>query len=187
MASFFHVFFKAAALVVYLFSGWFIGNFVLTFVILILLLAFDFWTVKNVTGRLLVGLRWWNDVKDDGTNLWIFESHPLASQMPAADKRLFWTALYATPLAWLGLMIIAFVRFNFDWMIVCVVAMGLSVANVVGYTKCSSDAKSKAQMAQGMMAMVQPTGLSLLTTAWKMMRGAGDNKEQNPQPVASIV
>jgi hypothetical protein len=45
-------------------------------------------------------------------------------------------------------MIIAFVRFNFDWMIVCVVAMGLSVANVVGYTKCSSDAKSKAQMAQ---------------------------------------
>ena len=37
---------QAAALVVYLFSGWFIGNFVLTFVILILLLAFDFWTVK---------------------------------------------------------------------------------------------------------------------------------------------
>ena len=42
-------------------------------------------------------------------------------------------------------------------------------------------------LGQGMMAMVQPTGLSLLTTAWKMMRGAGDNKEQNPQPVASIV
>jgi hypothetical protein len=28
-----------------------------------LLLAFDFWTVKNVTGRLLVGLRWWNEVR----------------------------------------------------------------------------------------------------------------------------
>ncbi len=45
-------------------------------------------------------------------------------------------------------MIVAFVRFNFDWMVVCLVAMGLSVANVVGYTKCSSDAKSKAQLAQ---------------------------------------
>ncbi len=28
----------------------------------VLLLAFDFWTVKNVSGRLLVGLRWWNEV-----------------------------------------------------------------------------------------------------------------------------
>lgn len=51
-------------------------------------------------------------------------------------------------------MIIAFVRFNFDWMIVCVVAMGLSVANVVGYTKCSSDAKSKAQMAQVRLTVI---------------------------------
>ncbi len=48
----------------------------------------------------------------------------------------------------LALTIVAFVRFNFDWMIICAVAIGLSVANVVGYTKCSSDAKSKAQLAQ---------------------------------------
>ena len=32
-----------------------------TFIIVVVLSAFDFWTVKNVTGRLLVGLRWWND------------------------------------------------------------------------------------------------------------------------------
>ena len=48
----------------------------------------------------------------------------------------------------MALAIVAFVRFNFDWMIVCATALGLSVANVVGYTKCSSDAKSKAQLAQ---------------------------------------
>lgn len=29
---------------------------------MVTLLAFDFWTVKNVSGRLLVGLRWWNKV-----------------------------------------------------------------------------------------------------------------------------
>ena len=44
------------------------------FIAVILLLAFDFWTVKNVTGRLLVGLRWWNRVKEDGTSEWVFES-----------------------------------------------------------------------------------------------------------------
>jgi len=34
----------------------------------------DFWTVKNITGRLMVGLRWWNYVDDDGKSHWIFES-----------------------------------------------------------------------------------------------------------------
>ncbi len=48
----------------------------------------------------------------------------------------------------LTLTIVALVRLNFDWMIVCAVAIALSVANVVGYTKCSSDAKAKAQLAQ---------------------------------------
>ena len=73
-AAFFHVFFRTSALLVYLFCSLFTDNFVLVFVVVVLLLAFDFWTVKNVTGRLLVGLRWWNEVKEDGTNVWIFES-----------------------------------------------------------------------------------------------------------------
>jgi hypothetical protein len=34
----------------------------------------DFWTVKNVSGRLLVGLRWWNEIKEDGESVWVFES-----------------------------------------------------------------------------------------------------------------
>ena len=37
---------------------------------------FDFWTVKNVSGRILVGLRWWNEVKEDQT-VWIFEAKPV--------------------------------------------------------------------------------------------------------------
>lgn len=45
-AAFFHVLFKAAALFVYLFSGWFTSNFVFVFVVCVLMLAFDFWTVK---------------------------------------------------------------------------------------------------------------------------------------------
>lgn len=55
-------------------SGLFTSNGILVFVLLVLLISFDFWTVKNITGRLLVGLRYWNDIKEDGTNVWIFES-----------------------------------------------------------------------------------------------------------------
>jgi hypothetical protein len=70
----FHMLFKALAIVFYFFLNLFVGNKVLTFIIIVLLDAFDFWTVKNVSGRILVGLRWWNKIKEDGTNEWMFES-----------------------------------------------------------------------------------------------------------------
>lgn len=74
VASFFHLFWKLGALFTYLFGGIIFDNFVIAFVTCVVLLAFDFWTVKNVTGRLMVGLRWWNEIKEDGSNEWIFES-----------------------------------------------------------------------------------------------------------------
>ena len=49
-------------------------SYVMTFVVVTILSAMDFWTVKNVSGRLLVGLRWWNDVDEAGQNHWRFES-----------------------------------------------------------------------------------------------------------------
>ncbi|OUM67550.1 hypothetical protein PIROE2DRAFT_58689 [Piromyces sp. E2] len=64
---------RALAIVVYILP--FVHqNYVISFVIITMLLAFDFWTVKNISGRLLVGLRWWNEINEDGTNSWLFES-----------------------------------------------------------------------------------------------------------------
>lgn len=51
-----------------------IHSFVIQFVITILLVALDFWTIKNVSGRLLVGLRWWNDINEEGESVWHFET-----------------------------------------------------------------------------------------------------------------
>ena len=42
---------------VYLLCGWFSDSFIGSFVLIILLLSLDFWTVKNVSGRILAGLR----------------------------------------------------------------------------------------------------------------------------------
>ena len=52
-----HVAFKVAALIVYITCEWFNSDFVLNFVLCVLLLAADFWVCKNVSGRLLVGAR----------------------------------------------------------------------------------------------------------------------------------
>jgi ABC-type oligopeptide transport system ATPase subunit len=66
--------FRLGALLTYLLGSIFTDNFTLVFVLTILFLAFDFWTVKNISGRLLVGLRWWNEIQSDGSNKWVFES-----------------------------------------------------------------------------------------------------------------
>ncbi|XP_053131830.1 Golgi apparatus membrane protein TVP23 homolog A isoform X4 [Hemicordylus capensis] len=74
LATFFHLFFRVSAIVTYLFCDWFSRSFVACFVIILLLLSFDFWSVKNVTGRLLVGLQWWNQIDEDGKSHWVFEA-----------------------------------------------------------------------------------------------------------------
>ena len=74
----FHFIFRSAAIVVYLFLGWFViirggGGSIFVFVLTTILLAVDFWQVKNVSGRLLVGLRWWQEQTDQGTTQTILQ------------------------------------------------------------------------------------------------------------------
>jgi len=139
----FHLAFKIAAVVVYLLLSNLFNNFIIVFVTCVVLLACDFWTVKNVTGRLLVGLRWWNEVKEDGTNQWIFESASESRKIHPFDSMVFWTSLYVTPVVW---SILGFASiFSFQWLLVILVALILNGANLIGYWKCQKDAKSKIQ------------------------------------------
>lgn len=156
----FHLLFKTLALLVYIFSGVFTSNFIFVCVICILLLAADFWTVKNVTGRILVGLRWWNYVKADGTNEWMFESLENMSEVNPNDSRIFWWGLYIPVMIWSAIMLLDILKLNLQWLIIVVIALSMHIANIVGYTKCSSDAKQrmKTVMAQG------SAGLSMMQT-----------------------
>ncbi|KAI8919064.1 hypothetical protein PhCBS80983_g04667 [Powellomyces hirtus] len=141
-ALLFHLAFRVGALLTYILCSLFTTNFVLPFVIIVLLLAFDFWTVKNVTGRLLVGLRWWNEIREDGSNEWVFESRE-NRLVNATDSRVFWMALYVTPALWALFAFISILKLSIGWLLVTVVALLMSMANVIGYTKCEKDAKAK--------------------------------------------
>lgn len=137
----FHVGFKMAAIASYLMLGLLTNNFVIQFVLTVTLLAFDFWTVKNVTGRLLVGLRWWHEVGDDGmTQQWRFETIPQRDNLNVTDGRIFWWTLYITPIIWLGLGVICVLKFNISYLLMVVIALVLSGANIIGYYKCNKDA-----------------------------------------------
>jgi hypothetical protein len=137
----FHLLFRTAALVTFLFGTLFTKNVTLIFIICVLLLSFDFWTVKNVTGRLLVGLRWWNDIQPDGTNVWVFESRDPSRPVNPVDSRIFWISLYATIVIWLFLAFLTLLKPT--WLLIVAVALTLNAANVAGFTQCDKDAKKK--------------------------------------------
>ncbi|TID30168.1 hypothetical protein CANINC_001247, partial [Pichia inconspicua] len=69
-----YIILRIAPLTVYLFGMLFTNSYILFFILVILLLAADFWNTKNVAGRLLVGLRWWNETSEIGKTIWVFEN-----------------------------------------------------------------------------------------------------------------
>ena len=56
--------------------GWFVSSSITIFITVILLNCMDFWVVKNITGRILVSLRWWNRINEKGENEWVYEGPP---------------------------------------------------------------------------------------------------------------
>jgi len=146
VAVFFHIAFKVAALVCYEALEKLTGSFVITFIVVVVLSAADFWTTKNVTGRLLVGLRWWNEVKEDGSDHWIFESLEDRSRIITREVWIFWGALIIGPIIWFFLAfgaIFSILSFSPQWLVVCVIVQILYGANAIGFFKCARDSKSK--------------------------------------------
>eukprot|EP00043_Microstomoeca_roanoka_P028000 m.16595 g.16595 ORF g.16595 m.16595 type:complete len:193 (-) comp8115_c0_seq1:3161-3739(-) len=137
---FFHVLFKMAALLSYIFCTVFSSSFIINFIVIVVLVALDFWTVKNVSGRFLVGLRWWNHIDEDGKSKWLFESRKGGEPPEPAETRLFWWSLYLFTLMWALLGLFALIRLKISYLLIVILAVMLNMSNVVGYRKCQREA-----------------------------------------------
>lgn len=133
---------RLAPIAIYLFGLWFTSNYILFFILIILLLAADFWNVKNVAGRLLVGLRWWNETTDVGKAVLVFETSDPSRKINPVDSHMFWLLLYLCPVLWIVLGVIAILRFHFLSLILVLVAVGLTSINSMAYTKCDKFGKA---------------------------------------------
>ncbi|EMC94931.1 hypothetical protein BAUCODRAFT_34936 [Baudoinia panamericana UAMH 10762] len=148
--------FRASSLVVYLLGLLFTSNFVLIFIITILLLAADFYYVKNIAGRRLVGLRWWNEVNPQtGDTHWVFESAPPPNEpggriINATDKRFFWLAVYVQPASWIALAILAIVRFQFIWLTLVAIALVLTITNTLAFSRCDKFSQASGLLGNGL-------------------------------------
>lgn len=142
LASFFHLFFRTSAILVYLLCDMFSSRFIGCMVAIILLLSCDFWTVKNVSGRLLVGLRWWNQVDEDGKSHWVFESRKTHNQSASADSRIFWLGLIVCPIFWVVFVFSTIFSFKIKWLAVVIMGLVLQWANLYGYVRCKVGGQS---------------------------------------------
>lgn len=107
-----------------------------------------------------MGLRWWNQVDEEGKSHWVFESKKGAKAGGRApERRVFWTGLIAAPAVWLLFFLTSFFTFSFQWtvrnfrcnqchelyyhstLLICpqiltIIALGLNLANLYGYIRC---------------------------------------------------
>ncbi|XP_023616005.1 Golgi apparatus membrane protein TVP23 homolog A [Myotis lucifugus] len=145
LATFFHLFFRVSAIVTYVGCDWFSRSFVGCFVTVLLLLSFDFWSVKNVTGRLMVGLRWWNQVDEDGKSHWIFEARKVSPNSIAAteaEARIFWLGLIICPIIWIVFFFSTLFSLKLKWLALVIAGISLQAANLYGYILCKMGGES---------------------------------------------
>lgn len=150
----------------------FVNNMVLVYIVVLILVIVDFWVVKNITGRKLVGLRWWNMIKEDGSEEWIYESQDI-KQENAADSRVFWFTNYIAPAIWVMFMIANVLSFSISNACICLFAFGLSLTNLLGFMKCEKNHKQKVQgflMGQAQKNLTPEQMLKIGMTAAQYMK-----------------
>eukprot|EP01052_Picozoa_sp_SAG31_P036070 SAG31_NODE_4445_length_3223_cov_82.165173_3_plen_218_part_00 len=130
-----------------------------------------------------VGLRWWNEILEDGQNAWKFEKVADPSSLLPSDSTLFWGGKTACRIpqshklkswcpraafawvrgllpglmlstgAWSLLLVSAVIGLKLAWLMIVAVAVTLNCANVVGYFKCRSTAGDQLQAGLAQAAM----------------------------------
>ena len=149
----FHVIFKILSFTSFVFGPFLFkffskNSFILSFFLTTILLSLDFWTVKNVTGRILVGMRWWYEISKDGETVWMFETNDNQSKAKtggvsssATDKSVFWGVTYIWTFIWISILVLQVLTFKLNWIPLSIIAIALSLSNLIGYTKCAASSQ----------------------------------------------
>ena len=130
------VFFKFLSIFLFLFVNLFVSNESYTIITVIISGSIDFWYTKNISGRILVGLRWWNQIKSNGQEVWIYESKN-EQDLNKINSKIFWDSLYTNTFIWVVLSFWELIRFKFMWGTLTVIMLILSGTNLFSFIKCS--------------------------------------------------
>ena len=134
--------FKLINIIIFIFKGLLIENDSIGIIFIIIIGSCDFWYTKNISGRFLVGLRWSNKIKENGNEVWIYESKN-EENMNKSDTYIFWTCLYISNAFWIFCSFWEFIRFKFISFSVSFVLLIFNSSNLFGYLKCSKIQRQK--------------------------------------------
>ncbi|XP_063082585.1 Golgi apparatus membrane protein TVP23 homolog A isoform X4 [Cavia porcellus] len=102
-------------------------------------------SLQNVTGRLMVGLRWWNQIDEDGKSHWIFEARKVSPNHIAAteaEARIFWLGLIICPMIWIVFFFSTLFSLKLKWLALVIAGISLQTANLYGYILCKMGGES---------------------------------------------
>jgi hypothetical protein len=108
-----HVFFKGIALLLYFLFPMFVRDNTFSNVTILLLMASDFWVVKNISGRKLLGLRYWVETDFNGNDQWYFECKLDECEGNSYDEKFFWLTQILAFTLWSFFAFISFLSSDF--------------------------------------------------------------------------
>ena len=137
MISLLTVLIKLASIISFFLFSIFLSNEAIIMFIVVLFGACDFWITKNISGRFLAGLRWYNLLKSEtNTEIWVFEGKK-ENDSNMINRSIFWYSLYINDIIWIVLFIWEFIRLRFDWSFICLILIIFSFTNTYGFYKSS--------------------------------------------------
>ncbi|EAS00938.4 FAM18-like protein (macronuclear) [Tetrahymena thermophila SB210] len=139
-ACFFHLLFKALALICHLILSIFMDTLKVHYFIIIFS-SLDFWVVKNITGRLLIGLRWWSEQQSDNTTKWVFECKINQNEINSFNFNVFWSLQIIAVLSWATLLVINVIGFDIGDSAVCAFSLFTTFWNAYYFYKCNTKQK----------------------------------------------
>ena len=138
MISLLTVLIKLASIISFFLFSIFLSNEAIIMFIVVLFGACDFWITKNISGRFLAGLRWYNLLKlETNTEIWVFEGKN-EYNADFIDKGIFWYSLYFNDIVWIILFLWEIIRLKFDWSFICLILIIFTFTNTYGFYRSSN-------------------------------------------------
>lgn len=120
-----------------------------------------------------MGLRWWHQVREDGSEEWQFESLEDKRVLNDREVWIFWGSMLLSAFLWgFYAFLLIFRPSEWTWIIVVAVALTMLIANIFGYWKCARESKARLEA----YAHNQATGY-VTSTLMNYAMGGGDAKK----------
>ena len=96
----------------------------------------DFWVVKNIVGRKLVGMTWWMKIAEQsGEETWIFHSSD-CERIDKINYSVFWSVNLGSAIFWGFATLLSVLISRLFWISICGVSFILSAINFLFYLRC---------------------------------------------------